>query len=92
VRARAAIDLIAVPGLGAEIMLTFDGEMRKTRLFRSHEKAELVGAIADTRTLFEVRGWARCSLQEVQNFEWECMDGCTSLSATARCGSLPGEP
>jgi hypothetical protein len=26
-----------------------DGELRKTRLFRSHEQAELVGAIADTR-------------------------------------------
>jgi hypothetical protein len=26
--------------------------MRKTRLFRSHEQAELVGAIADTRAMF----------------------------------------
>jgi hypothetical protein len=30
----AAIDLKAVPGIGAEIVLTVDGEMRKTRLFR----------------------------------------------------------
>jgi hypothetical protein len=26
-------------------------------LFRSHEQAELVGAIADTRTMFEGKGW-----------------------------------
>ena len=54
----AAIDLKAVPGIGAEIVLTVDGEWRKTRLFRSHEQAELVGAIADTRTMFEAKGWA----------------------------------
>jgi hypothetical protein len=33
----------AVPGSGAEIVLTVDGELRKTRLFRSHEQAELAG-------------------------------------------------
>jgi hypothetical protein len=44
-----------VPGVGAEIVLTVDGELRKTRLFRCHERAELVGAIADTRTMFEGR-------------------------------------
>jgi hypothetical protein len=53
-----AIDLKAVPGIGAEIVLTVDGELRKTRLFRSHEQAELVGAIADTRATFEGKGWA----------------------------------
>jgi hypothetical protein len=30
-------------------VLTLDGELRKTRLFRPHEHAELVGALADTR-------------------------------------------
>jgi hypothetical protein len=34
------------------------GEMRKTRLFRSHEQAEMVGAIADTRAMFEEKQWA----------------------------------
>jgi hypothetical protein len=34
-----AIDLKAVPGIGPEIGLTVDGELRKTRLFRSHEQA-----------------------------------------------------
>ena len=53
----AAIDL-TVPGIGAEIVLTVDGELRKTRLFRSHEQAELTGAIADTRATFESKGWA----------------------------------
>jgi hypothetical protein len=32
-------------------------ELRKTRLFRSHEQAELAGAIADTRAMFEGKGW-----------------------------------
>jgi hypothetical protein len=33
-------------------VLTIDGEPLKTRLFRLHEQAELVGAIADTRAVF----------------------------------------
>jgi hypothetical protein len=41
--------------VGADIVLTAGRELRKTRLFRSHERAELVGAIADTRTVFEGR-------------------------------------
>jgi hypothetical protein len=53
----AAIDLKAVPGIGAEIVLTVDGEWRKTTLFRAHEQAELVGAIEDTRAMFEGKGW-----------------------------------
>jgi hypothetical protein len=53
----AAIDVKAVPGVGAEIVLSVDGQWRKTRLFRSHEQAELVGAIADTRTMLETKGW-----------------------------------
>jgi hypothetical protein len=54
----AAIHVKAVPGIGAEIVLTVDGEWRRSRLFRSHEKAELVSAIADTRATFEAKGWA----------------------------------
>src|SRR3954469_3045709 len=54
----AAIDLKAVPGVGAEIVLTMDGEWRRTRLFRSHEQAELSDAIADTRATFEAKDWA----------------------------------
>jgi hypothetical protein len=49
-----AIDVNAVSGIGAEIVLTVDGQWRKTRLFRSHEQAELVGAIADTRAKVEL--------------------------------------
>ena len=52
----AAIDLRAVPGVGAEIVLTVNGELRRPRLFRSHEQAELVGAIADARAVFEGKG------------------------------------
>jgi len=54
----AAIDLRAVPGVGAEIVLTVDGELRRTRLYRAHEQADLSGAIADTRAMFEAKGWA----------------------------------
>jgi hypothetical protein len=53
----AAIDLRAVPGIGAEIVLTVDGELRRTRQYRAHQQAELSGAIADTRAMFEVKGW-----------------------------------
>jgi hypothetical protein len=47
-----------VPSVGAEIVLTVDGERRRTRLFRAHEQAELSGAIAETRATFEAMGWA----------------------------------
>jgi hypothetical protein len=36
-----------VPYIWVAVVLTVDGELRKTRLFRSHEQAELVGAIAE---------------------------------------------
>jgi hypothetical protein len=54
----ATLDLRAVPGVGAEIVLSVDGELRKSRLYRAHEQAELSGAIADTRAAFEAKGWA----------------------------------
>ena len=54
----AATDLRPVPGIGAEVVLTVDGELRRSRLYRSHEQAELVGGIADTRAMFEAKGWA----------------------------------
>jgi hypothetical protein len=44
----AAVDLRTVPGVGAEIVLTVDGELRRRRLFRAHEQAELSHAIANT--------------------------------------------
>jgi hypothetical protein len=53
----ATLDLRAVPGVGAEIVLSLDGERRKARLYRAHEHAELSGAIADTRAMFEAKGW-----------------------------------
>ena len=46
----------AVPGIGAEIVLTIDGELRRSRLYRSHEQAELVDAIADTRAMLDGKG------------------------------------
>jgi hypothetical protein len=49
----AAMDLGAVPGVGAEIVLTVDGELRRTRLYRAHEQAELSG---DCGRAGDVRG------------------------------------
>jgi hypothetical protein len=37
----AAIELRAVPGVGAELVLSVDGELRRTWLYRAHEQAEL---------------------------------------------------
>ena len=54
----AAIDFRAVPGIGAEIMLTVNGELRRSRLYRSHEREEFVAAIADTSATFAAKGWA----------------------------------
>jgi hypothetical protein len=54
----AAIDLRAVPGVGAELVFLVDGELRRSRLYRAHEQAELSGAIAETRAAFEGKGWA----------------------------------
>ena len=34
------------------------GGAGKMRLLRSHEQVEPVSAIADTRTMFEAKGWA----------------------------------
>ena len=52
----AAVDLRAVPGIGAELVLSVDGELRRTRLFRAHEQAELSGAVADTRAAIRGEG------------------------------------
>jgi hypothetical protein len=46
-----------VPGVGAEIVLTVDGELRRRRLFRAHEQAELSHAIANTLATFEAKVW-----------------------------------
>ena len=55
---QATVDLRAVPGVGAELVLSVNGELRRARLYRAHEQAELSGAIADTRATFEAKGWA----------------------------------
>jgi hypothetical protein len=39
-------------------MLTVDGELRRTRLYRAQEQAGLSSAIAETRASFETKGWA----------------------------------
>jgi hypothetical protein len=55
---RMRVVLLREHVIGAEIVLSVDGDWRRSRLFRSHEQAELVGAIADTRAMFEGKGWA----------------------------------
>jgi hypothetical protein len=53
----AGLELRQVPGVGAEIVLLVDGELVRSRLYRSHEQAELSHAIAATRERFEADGW-----------------------------------
>jgi hypothetical protein len=52
----AAVDLRAVSGVGSELVLSINGELRRYRLFRAHEQAELSGAIADTLATLEAKG------------------------------------
>jgi hypothetical protein len=52
----AAIDLKAMPGIGAEVVLTSTGVAQDAPVFRSHQQAELVSAIADPQATFEERG------------------------------------
>jgi hypothetical protein len=53
----AAIDVKAEPGIGAEVVLTVQRRAAQDAAVPIHEQAELVGAIADTRTIFERNGW-----------------------------------
>jgi hypothetical protein len=41
-------------------VLTVDGELRRTRLYRAHEQAELSGAFADTREALRRRAGREC--------------------------------
>jgi hypothetical protein len=51
-------DRPAAPGsIGAEIVLTVEAS-GAARAWSRHIRAELVGAIADTRATFEAKGWA----------------------------------
>jgi hypothetical protein len=53
----AVVDLRAAPGVGAAIVLTVAGELRRRRLCRAHEQAELSDAIANTLAAFEAKVW-----------------------------------
>jgi hypothetical protein len=79
---QAAIDVKAVPGIGAAIVLTVDGELRKTRLFRSHEQAELGGAIADKAD--NVPGWARRPFSTFSRLFWPTAPGFRVVRPEAR--------
>ena len=50
----AAIDLSAVSGIGAEVVLSVNGEWRRSRLFRSHEQGGT--GRRDCRHAGDVRG------------------------------------
>jgi hypothetical protein len=53
----AGLEVRQVGTIGTEIVLLVDGELVKSRLYRSHEQAELSNAIAATRESFQWRGW-----------------------------------
>jgi hypothetical protein len=53
----AGLELRHVGTIGTEIVLLVDGELVKSRLYRSHEQAELAAAIVSTRERFQLNGW-----------------------------------
>ena len=64
----ATIDLRVVPGVAAEIVLRVDGELRRPRLYRAHEQAELSGAIYSEG---ERAGWCRPVSPKILNHKDE---------------------
>ena len=53
----AELELRDVPRVGVDVVLIVDGDLRRSRLYRSHEQDALADAIASTRASFEAKGW-----------------------------------
>ena len=54
----AALDLRLVSGLGAEIVLSIDNELRRARFYWRTQMLEMPAAIMATETNLATRGWA----------------------------------
>ena len=53
----AALDLRLVPGLGAEIVLSIDHELRRARFYWRTQALEMLDAIASTESRLTTKGW-----------------------------------
>ena len=53
----ADLELRDVPTVGVDVALIVDGDLRRSRLYRSYEQDALADAIASTRAWFEAKGW-----------------------------------
>lgn len=52
----AKLELRDVPSVAVDVALIVDGDLRRSRLYRSHEQDALVDAIAATRASVEAKG------------------------------------
>lgn len=54
---KAALDLRLVPGLGAEIVLSIDNELRRARFYWRTQALEMLDIIASTESSLTSKGW-----------------------------------
>lgn len=53
----AALDLRLVEGLGAEIVLSIDSELRRARFYWRTQALEMLDVIASTESRLTTKGW-----------------------------------
>lgn len=53
----ASLDLRLVENLGAELVLSVNGQLRRARFYRRQQVLELLDAIADTDEKLRAKGW-----------------------------------
>ena len=53
----AALDVRLVPGLGAEIVLSIDNELRRARFYWRTQVLEMLDVIASTESILITKGW-----------------------------------
>jgi hypothetical protein len=56
-RHEAALGVRTMPGRGHELLLSVDGEWRRTRMFRCRQPLEMLDAIATIEAGLTARGW-----------------------------------
>jgi hypothetical protein len=57
-RHEAALDLRHVAAMGTELVLTVNGELRRSRLYRAAEAVGMAKAVSATRSGLQTRGWS----------------------------------
>lgn len=54
----ATLDLRTVPAMGRELLLSVDGNIRRSRLYRLGDGRTLARSIIAVREMFAAKGWA----------------------------------